>query len=46
MKLMKLIKITDHAAILAKANLVTKTYFDDNLINLNKKLIQTKETIY
>ena len=34
------------AARLALANLVTKTDFDDNLINLNKKLTQTKQNIY
>ena len=30
----------------AQANLVTKTNFDDKLINLNKKLLQTKQSIY
>ena len=34
------------AARLALANLVTKTDFDDKLINLNKKLTQTKQNIY
>ena len=34
------------AARLALTNLVTKTDFDDKLINLNKKLTQTKQNIY
>ena len=34
------------AARLALENLVTKTDFDDKLINLNKKLTQTKQKIY
>ena len=34
------------AARLALENLVTKTDFDDKLINLNKKLTQTKQNIY
>ena len=33
------------AARLKQANLVTKTYFDDKLKNLNKKLLQTKQNM-
>ena len=33
------------AARLAKANLVTKSHFDEKLKNFNKKLIQTKQNI-
>ena len=34
------------AAILAKANLVTKTNFDDKLMNLNKKINSNEKNIY
>ena len=36
----------DFAAWLAEANFVTKTNFDNEVINLNKKLTQTKQDIY
>ena len=34
------------AARLAQANLVTKTDFDNKLINLDKKVTKTKQNIY
>ena len=34
------------AARLAQANLVTKTNFDNKLINLDKKVTKTKQNIY
>ena len=41
----KMLTTENFAARLAQANLVTKTYFDDKQINLNKKLLQIKQII-
>ena len=41
----KMLTTENFAGRLAQANLVTKTYFDDKQINLNKKLLQIKQII-